>query len=78
MGSRQQDGRRGTDLDGGRPPGVGENEPVEIAILLVLLAVVVIAGEALSERLGAPAAAADRRRDRAVLRAGGAGDPPRA
>ena len=55
MGSRQQDGRRGTDLDGGRPPGVGENEPVEIAILLVLLAVVVIAGEALSERLGAPA-----------------------
>ena len=33
----------------------GENGAVEIAILLVLLAIVVIAGEALSERLGAPA-----------------------
>ena len=32
-----------------------DNRLVEIAVLLVLLAVVVIAGEALSERLGAPA-----------------------
>ncbi len=32
-----------------------DNRVVEIAVLLVLLAVVVIAGEALSERLGAPA-----------------------
>ena len=62
-----------------RPPGCWEDDPVEIALLLVALAVGVLALSALAARLGLPgAAAADRGRRRGVVPPGRAGAAPRA